>query len=120
MLFTIYCQDSENSAAARQLHYDDHRAYLKSAHDVTILIAGPLVGRDADDCIGSLIVIDAGSLERARKFNVEDPFAIQGVWASARVTAFVMATDTLSSRGSLAPTPAPSSPPQSITTGAPS
>lgn len=118
MLFAIYCEDSENSAASRRVHYDAHRAHLKSAPDVRVLIAGPLVGPSAADRIGSLILIEADSLERVRKFNGEDPFAVNRVWASVRVTGFVMATDTLSGRGSPVPPPEPSSSIQRPTTGA--
>lgn len=117
MLFAIHCEDGHDSAASRRLHYAAHRAYLGSTRGVRVLVAGPLVGDRPDQYIGSLFIVEADSLERARRFNSEDPFAVQGVWVSVRVAAFVMATDALSG-SSQAPTPAPSSSSNLLNTGA--
>jgi len=47
------------------------------------VLAGPLT-----DHTGSLIVIEAGSLEEAQKFAQEDPYMIHGVFERVEVHPF--------------------------------
>ena len=49
-----------------------------------MILAGPLT-----DGAGSLIVIEAGSLEEARAFAAGDPYVTQGVFARYEVHPFM-------------------------------
>ena len=49
------------------------------------MFAGPFTEPDGQTMNGSLIVVEASSLEAARKIGAGDPFAKAGVFASVEI-----------------------------------
>ena len=84
MLFALICTDKSNSLALRQANRPEHVAYLKSLGDAVVL-AGPFTEADGETMNGSLIVIEAASLQAARDIAVGDPFAKAGLFASVEI-----------------------------------
>ncbi|MDP4003969.1 YciI family protein [Methylobacterium sp. NEAU K] len=91
MHFVIHCLDTADPSI-RQTHYPAHRAYLAAA-PLKILIAGPLLDEAGEAPIGSLLVIEAETMEAARAFASGDPFAVNGAWDSIRIYPFTKSVE---------------------------
>ena len=65
MLYAVICTDKPDSLALRMANRPEHVAYLQSLGD-RLVIAGPFTEPDGKTMNGSLIVVEAGSLEAAR------------------------------------------------------
>jgi uncharacterized protein len=84
MLYALICTDKPDSLAIRKAKRPEHVAYLQSLGD-RLVIAGPFTEPDGETMNGSLIVIEASSLEAARTIAAGDPFAKVGLFASVEV-----------------------------------
>ena len=84
MLFALICTDKPNSLAIRKANRPEHLDFLESLGDMLVL-AGPFTEADGETMNGSLIVIEAISLDAARKIASGDPFAKAGLFASVEV-----------------------------------
>ena len=66
MLYALICTDKPNSLALRKANRPDHLDYLQGLGD-TLVFAGPFTEPDGATMNGSLLVIEAASLDpRAR------------------------------------------------------
>ncbi len=83
MLFALICTDKPDSLALRMANRPEHLAYLESLGD-TLVFAGPFTEADGETMNGSLIVIEAASLDAARAIAAGDPFAKAGLFARGR------------------------------------
>lgn len=92
MLFVIHCLDHPGAYPRRLEHYDAHRAYLAAA-PLKLLQSGPLLDETCDTRVGSLLVVEAGSLLEVQAFTEGDPFRRSDVWASVRIHGYVVAID---------------------------
>ena len=84
MLFAFICNDKPGGMAIRKEHRPEHLAYLEGLGD-TLKFAGPFLDEDGEAMTGSLIVVDAPSLEDARKIADGDPFAKASLFASVEI-----------------------------------
>lgn len=84
MLFALICTDKPGSLLLRNANRPDHLAYLESLGD-TLVFAGPFTEADGQTMNGSLIVVEAASLDAARTIGAGDPFAKAGVFASVEI-----------------------------------
>jgi hypothetical protein len=84
MLYAVICTDKPDSLAIRKANRPEHVDYLQSLSD-RLVLAGPFTEPDGETMNGSLIVIEAASLEAARKIAAGDPFAKVGLFASVEV-----------------------------------
>jgi uncharacterized protein YciI len=84
MLYALICTDKPGSLPLRKANRPEHLAYLKSLGD-KLAFAGPFTEADGETMNGSLIVVEAGSLEEARKIGEGDPFAKAGIFASVEI-----------------------------------
>ena len=66
MLYALICTDRPGSLDARKENRPAHLAYLKGLGDA-LVFAGPLTEPDGQTMNGSLIVVEAVSLEAAQK-----------------------------------------------------
>jgi uncharacterized protein len=89
-LYCIHAIDRPDGAAIRAAHYPAHRAYLADAAGagVSVRASGPLVTEDGAAAIGSLLIVEAASIDAARRFNAGDPFALAGLWTSVGIARF--------------------------------
>lgn len=84
MKFVILGFDGPEGEARRKIHRSAHLAKIEPLdRQGRIILAGPLT-----DKAGSLIVIEAGSLEDAQKFAQEDPYTVNGVFERVEVHPF--------------------------------
>lgn len=84
MLYALICTDKPGSLAARKANRPEHLAYLKSLGE-TLVLAGPFTETDSQTMNGSLIVVEAASIDAARKIAANDPFARLGIFASVDI-----------------------------------
>ena len=84
MLYAAICTDKPGSLDKRKANRAEHLAYLKSLGEALVL-AGPFTEEDGTSMNGSLIVVEAASLEDARKIIDGDPFARAGIFASVEI-----------------------------------
>jgi uncharacterized protein YciI len=84
MLFALICTDKPDSLAVRMSNRPDHEAYLESLGE-TLVFAGPFMMADGETMNGSLIVIEATTLDAARTIAAGDPFAKAGLFASVEI-----------------------------------
>jgi uncharacterized protein YciI len=84
MLYALICMDKPNSLALRTANRPEHVAYLEGLGE-TLVFAGPFTEADGETMNGSLVVIEAASLEAARKIAAGDPFARAGLFASVDI-----------------------------------
>ena len=78
MLFALLCDDKDGGLDLRLATRPAHLEYLKSlrAH---LKFAGPFLGPD-EKPVGSLVVVDAESIEAARAIADADPYAKAGLF----------------------------------------
>jgi uncharacterized protein len=84
MLYAVICTDKPDSLAMRKAKRPEHVEYLNSLGDALVL-AGPFTEADGETMNGSLIVIEAASLQAAKSIAAGDPFAKVGLFASVEI-----------------------------------
>ena len=84
MLYAAICTDKPGSLDKRKANRSEHLAYLKSLGEALVL-AGPFTEHDGVSMNGSLVVVEAASVEDARKIIESDPFAKAGIFASVEI-----------------------------------
>jgi len=84
MKFVILGFDGPDGEVKRKIHRPAHLAKMEPLDQAgRVVLAGPLT-----DKTGSLIIIEAASLEEARRFADEDPYTIHGVFERGEVHPF--------------------------------
>ena len=81
MLYALICTDKPNSLPLGMATRPEHLAYLQSLGE-TLVFAGPFAEEDGVTMNGSLVVVEAATLDAARKIAADDPFAKAGVFAT--------------------------------------
>jgi hypothetical protein len=85
MKFVILGFDGPDGQEKRKLYRSAHLANLELLDSAgRVVLAGPLT-----DQTGSLIVIEADSLEEAHRFASEDPYIVHGVFDRVEVHPFL-------------------------------
>jgi len=88
MLFAVICTDKPGEGLAlRQQTREKHLAYLRGLGDV-MKTAGPFMNADGTEPRGSLVIIEADSLQAAQAIAADDPYNKAGVFASVEVRAW--------------------------------
>lgn len=85
-LYVLVCNDKPNSLDLRLANREAHLAYARGFAE-RLKVAGPLLD-EAGNMAGSLLILEADSLEDARAFNLGDPYQKAGLFGSVQVTAF--------------------------------
>jgi hypothetical protein len=94
MLYAIVAEDVPNSLEKRLTHRPPHLERLQKLHaEGRLFLAGPLPAIDSIDpgpagYSGSLIVAEFPSLEEAQAWANNDPFMLNGIYASVMVKPF--------------------------------
>lgn len=83
-LYVISWLDKPDSLQVRMAAREAHLAYVKAQGD-RVKLGGPYLD-DAGQMIGSLILIEAGSLEEAQAFHAQDPYRLAGLFETSSVT----------------------------------
>jgi hypothetical protein len=88
MLYALICTDKPGSLSLRKTNRPEHVAYLESLGD-RLVLAGPFTEDDGETPNGSLIVVEAASLDAARWIASGDPYAKAGLFASVEVRPWI-------------------------------
>jgi uncharacterized protein YciI len=83
MLFALVAHDRPNSVERRMAVRPEHLKHLESLGD-KLLIAGPFLN-DKEEGIGSIMVIEAASLEEAKELYGRDPFMREGLFEEVTI-----------------------------------
>jgi uncharacterized protein YciI len=83
MYYAVWATDRPGMLQARLQAREAHRARLREpgAHAVKVVAGGPTLSEVDASMNGSLLVIEADSIEAVRRFIAEDPYALAGVYA---------------------------------------
>ncbi len=84
MLFAAMCHDKPDHLAVRTANRDAHLAWLKGLGE-RVRIAGPFLDDAGAVMQGSIVVIEAESLEAAKATFAADPYALAGLFASVEI-----------------------------------
>ncbi|HXG78852.1 MAG TPA: YciI-like protein [Methyloceanibacter sp.] len=84
MLYALICTDKPDSLDKRMAHRPEHVAYLKSLGD-KLAFAGPFLKEDGKTMCGSLVVIEADSIDAAQEIAAGDPFAKIGLFEKVEI-----------------------------------
>jgi uncharacterized protein YciI len=72
MLFALVAHDRPNAVARRMELRPDHLKHLEALGD-TLVLAGPFIAENGD-MVGSIVVIEAETLDAAKQSFARDPF----------------------------------------------
>ena len=97
MLFVFIGKDKPNGLAQRLAVRPVHLEHLKSLGEK--LVAAGALWDDKDQAEGSVMVLEAESLEAAKAAFSADPFVQQGIFASWEVKRWNLAIDHMATRG---------------------
>ena len=90
MQFALVAHDRPNSVARRLEMRPEHLKHLESLGD-TLKLAGPFLD-DAGEMIGTIMVIEAQSLEEAREIFGRDPFMANNLFDSVTIKPWRLTT----------------------------
>jgi uncharacterized protein YciI len=86
MLYLRICFDKQGGSDLRAQHVGRHREYIGSHvgapySGIEVVQGGPMsASDDLSQQIGSFLVIEAASIEDAKRFHEEDPFTRAGLF----------------------------------------
>ena len=83
MLFVVIAIDKENGLPLRMATREAHFAYLRDTPGV-LRLGGPFFNAKGE-MNGSLMIVEAESLEAAKAWHANDPYVRAGVFASSDV-----------------------------------
>jgi uncharacterized protein len=82
-MFALICIDKADSIALRLANRTAHLAYT-GRHMDKIRVAGPLTD-EAGTMNGSLLLMEADSIEAIRAFNAADPYTLAGLFERVEI-----------------------------------
>lgn len=88
MYFAVMTRDNPEAGDKRKSLYPEHKEHLDAQPDgIAIRVSGPLLGESGKP-VGSLLVIEADTIDMVRDYINKDPYIAAGVWAGFSVNAF--------------------------------
>jgi len=84
MLYACICTDKPETSDLRQQTREAHLEHLR-AHAGAIVSAGPLLSDDGRNPVGSLLIVEAASLDKARAMIEADPYTKAGLFETVHV-----------------------------------
>lgn len=91
MQFVVFATDKQGMIGLRECTRPQHRIYLRNpgGHDVRVLLAGPTLERIGTQMNGTLLVIEAASVEAVSRFVAEDPYAKAGLFEHVEIRPWI-------------------------------
>ena len=77
MKFMVYTRDREDALAVRRANRVAHLDFLRGEGDVKVISAGPWL--ENETAVGSLLVVEASSIEAVQTWNKDDPYVLAGL-----------------------------------------
>jgi uncharacterized protein YciI len=88
MLFAFVCKDKPGHLNVRMETRPEHLEHLNKLNaDGILKMAGPFLDADGKPC-GSLIVVNAASVDAAKAIADSDPYTKAGLFESVEIKAF--------------------------------
>lgn len=84
MLYVAMCHDKPGALDIRVATRDAHLVWLKGL-GARVRIAGPFLDDDGTTMCGSVVVIEADTLDEAKATFAADPYAIAGLFAEVEI-----------------------------------
>ncbi len=91
MKFIIYTQDHDDALDIRKANREAHLKFLASKSLVKVMSAGPYMDEQAETMIGSLLIVEADTIDVVREWLKNDPYVIAGLSKSVIVHPFIWA-----------------------------
>lgn len=91
MKFVIYSRDHDGALDVRKANRDAHLQFLKDQSSVEVLSAGPYLDKEDGKMIGSLLIVEASTIDAVRAWLKHDPYVIAGLTKSAQIHPFIWA-----------------------------
>jgi uncharacterized protein len=87
MYFAVWATDNSGVLAIRRRVREAHRARLRDPgeHSVKVVAGGPTLDETEGTMNGTLLVIQAESIEAVRRFLADDPYALAEVYTHVEV-----------------------------------
>ncbi len=86
-LFAFHGLDKSGALEIRKATRQSHLDWIASL-DPIVKIGGPMLAEDGSTPVGSMLVIEAKTLDAAKALFAKDPYALAGLWASTSVCPF--------------------------------
>lgn len=80
--FALICRDKSGALDTRMANREAHLAYV--AETGVVLFGGPMI--TDGEMRGSLLVIEADSMDAARDWAAQDPYGLAGLFDSVEIT----------------------------------
>ncbi|MEM9571340.1 MAG: YciI family protein [Pseudomonadota bacterium] len=87
----LFLLNARDKAGASELRLANRQAHLEWASEFShrIAMAGPVLSDDGDTMIGSTFVIEFDSLDEAKSWAAEDPYAKAGLFERTEIIPFM-------------------------------
>jgi len=87
MYFVVFGTDKPGMADVRAANRPAHREYLRNPgrHPVTVRLGGPTLAEDNTTMNGTLLVVEADTIEQVRAFVADDPYSRAGIFQSLQI-----------------------------------
>lgn len=87
----LFLMNARDKAGASELRLANRQAHLEWASEVAhrIAMAGPVLSDDGNTMIGSTFVIEFDSLDEAKAWAAEDPYAKAGLFERTEIIPFM-------------------------------
>lgn len=92
MEFILYCVDKPGHEDVRKANRDDHLAFIRAA-GTQVKFGGPMLTADGAGMAGSMLVVEADSIDAARAFAAGDPYGKAGLFESVVIRPFKTVID---------------------------
>lgn len=86
MKYVIHAIDIGDGLSIRNANREKHVEYVKS-QTIPLLLAGPLMSEEKSEPMGTVLIVEADSMEDAEKFAQNDPYYKAGLFEEIKITA---------------------------------
>lgn len=87
-LFSLLCLDKPGALDVRKATRPAHLEYVDAAG--VVKLGGPVSDPVTGDPVGSLMIVEAESLDAARAYSAADPYAKAGLFESVDIRPFTV------------------------------
>lgn len=83
-LYMFHGLDRPGALEVRKATRPAHLAWIETL-DPRVKIGGPMLAEDGATPVGSMLVVEAETLDDAKALFAQDPYALAGLWAETTV-----------------------------------
>jgi hypothetical protein len=85
--FAVFATDRPDLGALRAETRERHRHYLQApdGHDVVVRLGGPTLEATSGEMNGTLLVVEAASIDAVRAFVADDPYSRAGLFGAVEI-----------------------------------